>query len=490
MTEKPYIIGIAGDSGVGKSTITGIVQLYYGSENTVVISTDDLHKWERSSPNWNEFTHLNPEANNLELGDIQLNQLRKNESIYRSVYDHDTGNFKAPIKLSSKKIVINEGLHAFYTEKSRKITDLKIFVNTEDTLRTHWKIIRDTEKRGYKYNVVLDTIEKRKKDAAVINAKQIEVADVIVNIQPEKPILNVGDKHEAINVIITYEFINNVNTGLFNFINDYNLSLKNFVSLSNTIGNSLELCQDAGGNVSVKTSDYMIIKASGHTMKSVSNHGGYSIVKHDLIANSKDSNEYDDLLKSSDLYKGKRPSMEVGFHALLKKYVIHSHPIYVTALLCTKNSKSVIRSLYSKYKYEYIDYVNPGYDLYKAIKDKKSNKDVYFLENHGLIITSDNVFGLVEKFTEINLIAKKYLSSKIKNFKEFDLSHVELNQKNKTYLFPDAVVFHGDQSKVETRSANNYIDKITSQLKSKRCISDKDALDLLMMESEKHRKTL
>jgi uridine kinase len=166
---KLYIIGIAGESGVGKSTLTNIIRLYYGINDTTVISTDDLHKWERNNHNWEHITHLNPDANNLELGDIQLSSLSKGNPIYRSVYDHKTGNFKAPVKLSPTKIIINQGLHAFYTDISKSLTNLKIFINTDEDLRVHWKIIRDTEARGYKYNEVLDAIERRREDAKKIN---------------------------------------------------------------------------------------------------------------------------------------------------------------------------------------------------------------------------------------------------------------------------------------------------------------------------------
>ncbi len=94
MLKDPYIIGIAGESGVGKSTISSIISLFYGAENTTKLSTDDLHKWERINPIWNTITHLNPNANNLDLGDRQLKEISEGKDIYRSVYDHKTGSFK------------------------------------------------------------------------------------------------------------------------------------------------------------------------------------------------------------------------------------------------------------------------------------------------------------------------------------------------------------------------------------------------------------
>lgn len=224
MIIKPQIIGIAGESGVGKSTIAEIVSLFFGKENTIILSTDDLHRWERSNINWNLFTHLNPDANNLDLGDLHIQDLSNNRPIYRSKYSHSTGYFEPPVKVGPKDIIIIEGLHAFYTDISKKIITLKIFIDTDEELRSHWKIIRDTEERGYKYNVVLETIYKRKSDAVKIRDSQLLFADVVITIIPKNKILYLGDKNEKIDLNINIKFNTEIlNPELFNFIQNYKL---------------------------------------------------------------------------------------------------------------------------------------------------------------------------------------------------------------------------------------------------------------------------
>ena len=482
---KPYIIGIAGESGVGKSTMTGIVQLFFGKENTITLSTDDLHRWERTSPNWDIFTHLNPEANNLELGDIHLQELSEGKSVYRSVYDHNTGTFKAPEKIESNRIIINQGLHAFYTEQSQQLTDLKIFINTDETLRTHWKVIRDTEKRGYKYSAVIDAINRRKPDALKINEKQIATADVIVDMIPEKPIRNVGDKSEVVDVVITYRFNKPANEHLFSFVKNYNRDIKDFIELSNSLGEDILLCQHTGGNISVKTGDHMFIKASGYKMKDVSRVNGYSIVRPGMMKGITTSEGYDALFESDVFFTGKRPSMEVGLHALLNKYTIHLHPIYLTAILCLANVREVLQEVYSSYEYTYVPYVAPGYSLFKALERLNEKPNIIFLQNHGVVISSDSKEEALALVKDITYKAEMYLYE----FKTFTLAFAK-EKKSEHFYFPDAVVFSDKKQNPEILAFNNYIHYITETLKSRHTLLSDDMFELLSLESEKYRKSL
>lgn len=486
---RPYIIGIAGESGVGKSTMTSIVRLFFGAENTISLSTDDLHRWERTNPNWDKLTHLNPEANNLELGDLQLRQLAEGNSIYRSIYDHNTGTFKAPVKIEPNRIIINQGLHAFYTTQAQELTDLKIFINTDEALRTHWKIIRDTEKRGYKYSAVIDAINRRKPDAVKINERQIAVADVIVDMVPEKPIRNIGDKNEIVDVVITYRFVKAANGLLFSFVRDYNQSMKDFIELSNNLGSNICLCQHTGGNISIKTGNHMFIKASGVKMKSINRVDGYSIVRPGMLKGITSSEKYDALFESEIFSIGKRPSMEVGLHALLKKYTIHLHPVYLTALLCLENSEAIIKQVYRSYNYKYIPYITPGYSLFKALEELNNIPDIIFLQNHGLIITSDSKEEALALTADITQQAQEYLQKQILNFKSFTLDFAK-EDKSSYFYFPDAVIFLDKKQNQEVLAFNNYIHYITETLQSRHVLSSENMFELLSLESEKYRKSL
>lgn len=490
----PYVIGIAGESGVGKSTIAEIISLFYGVENTTIISTDDLHKWERTNPIWETITHLNPEANNLDLGDMHLNELSKGNFIFRSIYNHKTGNFNPPIKIKPNKILIVEGLHAFYTEFSKQNINLKIYVETDEELKCHWKIVRDTEERGYKYNDVLDAINKRKKDGYMIRDPQIGIADIIISVKPKNKIICLGDKHEKVELSISCNLQNNtIQFPLLTFIQEYISEFDKFVKASEIVGEDLDLCQENGGNISVKFSNnLMFIKASGTKMKDIRRDNNFSIIHHDRLSHDVALVQDDDdmnlaIQNSLALKKYKRPSMETAFHALMNKYTIHSHPIYLTLVLCLEDSRALISQLFNGLEYSYVEYDHPGFNLYESIHLMKERPQVYFLENHGVIISSNDMDVCLKLLKEINDKCKDYIQNNCE-FQKFDLSFANYEPAH-GYVFPDAVVFK-DILKIEVQAAHNYITTFGNKIGKLRFLSQETIHFLQHMESEKYRKIL
>ena len=488
---KPYIIGIAGESGVGKSTIAEIISLFYGVENTTIISTDDLHKWERGNPAWDHITHLHPDANNLELGDIHLSEMALGKPIYRSVYNHKTGHFDPPKKIEPHPIIVVEGLHSFYTDTGKDLVDLKIYVDANEELKIHWKVIRDTEDRGYKYNMVLDAIHKRKNDSYKIRDAQIHVSDVIISVCPADKIKVLGDKHEKVNVSVSISHNEKSNQQmLFDFIEEYMNASKDYIKLSESIGEDVELCQDMGGNVSIKMShDLMLIKSSGTRLKDARQTNSFSVIDHAKATRSAISDDETLNLAIKNclmLRKQKRPSMETGFHTLLNKYVVHAHPIYLTLLLCLSNSQDIIRELYYNFDFQYVEYANPGFCLYNKICSLDKKAKLFFLENHGVILSSDNMEWCVKTLCETNDKAKDYIKERCE-FQYFDLSFAD-NKTASGYSFPDAFVLSGDAEKIETLAAHNYISIMGSKVGSLRHLSSDDLHFIQNMESEKYRK--
>lgn len=191
-------IGIGGDSGVGKTTLLNSLQNILGNK-LLQIEGDGEHKWERGNANWSKYTHLDPKANHIHKQAEAIYELKHNQVIYRSEYDHHTGKFIEAQKVEPKEFIVIAGLHPFYLPKLRKNIDLKIFIDTNESLRRHWKIIRDTKKRGYSKEKILEQIEARMEDANKYIYPQKEFADMVVSFFPINN-FTLGNEEEIINL--------------------------------------------------------------------------------------------------------------------------------------------------------------------------------------------------------------------------------------------------------------------------------------------------
>lgn len=176
----PFSIAISGDSGTGKSQLLAKLSSLFGEENIVHIEGDGDHKWERGDKNWSEYTHLNPKANYVYRQAKDLEELHNGNAVYRVDYDHDTGRFTQAYRIQPKKYLVLSSLHALYLPQMRKNMDLKIYMDTDESLRRLWKIQRDTAQRGYRIDQILQQIESRMEDARQYIYPQKEFADVVI----------------------------------------------------------------------------------------------------------------------------------------------------------------------------------------------------------------------------------------------------------------------------------------------------------------------
>lgn len=177
---RPFTIGIAGDSGAGKSRLLLMLDELLCENNILNIEGDGDHRWERGDANWNEMTHLNPRANYLYRQAEDLRALRCNNSVKRSEYDHNTGTFSGRKKLRPKPYVVMCGLHSLYLPQMRQVLDLKIYLDTDEELRYCWKLHRDLKSRGHSAEEILEQMESRRKDAERYIHPQKQYADLVI----------------------------------------------------------------------------------------------------------------------------------------------------------------------------------------------------------------------------------------------------------------------------------------------------------------------
>ena len=207
--------------------------------------------------------------------------------------------------------------------------------------------------------------------------------------------------------------------------------VKDLVEISKYAGERFDLVQAGGGNSSVKfDNDEMIIKASGFLLSDVNENSGYSrvktsqianIVKNNQILNSEDKREREsitsNLVKCATIDKQNRPSIETLLHSFLYKYTLHTHPIVVNMIVIQKNWKEILKAIFKEEFIAFIDYKTPGIELAleldKTLQEFRKIPNIIFLQNHGLIITS-------EKKDEIKIIKEEVLS-KIEKYLKLDM---------------------------------------------------------------------
>lgn len=220
--DKNFLIGISGDSGVGKSTMQQKLRELLPNNYLLVIEGDGDHKWERGDKNWNEYTHLNPKANYLYRQAQDINKLKNGEYVYRVSYDHSSGSFTKKQIIKPRKFISLSGLHTFYLPQLRNCLDLKIFMEADEELRCIWKISRDCSSRNQSENSIKKSISDRYSDSMKYIVPQRDCADIIFHyiLEEKEPLrvgmdimlntqINIEDIIEALNesgVNITYSF--------------------------------------------------------------------------------------------------------------------------------------------------------------------------------------------------------------------------------------------------------------------------------------------
>ena len=184
LSRKPFIIGISGDSGSGKDTLSNAISALFGKHSVTTLSGDNYHLWDRHKPLWQVMTHLNPMANDLESFSKDLFSLSNGKSIHSRHYNHETGKLTAGDNLDSNDIIIASGLHTLHLPILRQAIDLKVFLNIDEHLRRRLKIERDVGERGHSPEKVLESIEKRTEDGEKFIYPQKDYADLCFSLRP------------------------------------------------------------------------------------------------------------------------------------------------------------------------------------------------------------------------------------------------------------------------------------------------------------------
>ena len=177
------IIGIAGGTGSGKTTLAEHIAEAFG-DKVAVIAHDSYYRAqndrtyeERCAQNYDH-----PDAFETELLCLHLEELTHGRAVDVPVYDYTVHNRSdKTVRVEPRAVLVLEGILLFHSERLRDMMDLKIFVDTDADERILRRIIRDTKERGRTLDSVIHqylTTVKPMHDAFVEPYKRY--ADVIV----------------------------------------------------------------------------------------------------------------------------------------------------------------------------------------------------------------------------------------------------------------------------------------------------------------------
>ena len=159
MNKYAILIGIAGGTGSGKTSIAKAIASDFGKSEVALIEQDayyrDLSNLTLEKRSVVNFDH--PDAVDFDFMKLQLNNLIKGKKVNIPIYDfatHTRKNDTHPVE--RHRIIILEGILTLFHQEIRDMMDIKIYVETADDIRIIRRIKRDIEKRERTFTSVIE----------------------------------------------------------------------------------------------------------------------------------------------------------------------------------------------------------------------------------------------------------------------------------------------------------------------------------------------
>lgn len=156
--DEIMIIGIAGGTGSGKTTLTNRIKERFGEDVTVVYH-DNYYK-RHDEMTYEERCLLNydhPDAFDTDLMIEHIRKLRQGETVQCPVYDFTVHNRSDRFtEIRPTKVILVEGILIFENQELRDLMDIKVFVDTDADVRILRRILRDVKERGRSLDSVVN----------------------------------------------------------------------------------------------------------------------------------------------------------------------------------------------------------------------------------------------------------------------------------------------------------------------------------------------
>ena len=159
MDKYAILIGIAGGTGSGKTSIAKAIASDFGKSEVALIEQDayyrDLSNLTMEKRSVVNFDH--PDAVDFDFMELQLNELIQGNNVNIPIYDFSTHTRKNETQFVERhRIIILEGILTLFHQEIRDMMDIKIYVETADDIRIIRRIKRDMEKRERTFNSIIE----------------------------------------------------------------------------------------------------------------------------------------------------------------------------------------------------------------------------------------------------------------------------------------------------------------------------------------------
>lgn len=181
--KKGLVIGIAGGSGSGKTTVAEMIATALGEERVTLLVQDNYYKdlSHLEPPDRAKVNFDHPDSIDAETMANNVRDLKEGRMVEMPLYDFKTHTRKVEtIQVNPKEVLIIEGILVLDSRMLRDLMDLKIFVDTDDDIRFIRRVKRDIKERGRDLDSVihqylstvrpmhLEFVEKSKRYADII----------------------------------------------------------------------------------------------------------------------------------------------------------------------------------------------------------------------------------------------------------------------------------------------------------------------------------
>ncbi|KMJ60229.1 uridine kinase [Bacillus sp. LL01] len=199
MGKKPIVIGVAGGSGSGKTSVTKAIFDHFTEKSILMLEQDYYYKDQAEVPMEERLktNYDHPLAFDNDLLIEHIENLLQYDTVNKPVYDYTLHTRSSQvIEVEPKDVIIVEGILVLEDERLRNLMDIKLFVDTDADIRIIRRMLRDIKERGRTIDSVIEqyvTVVRPMHNQFIEPTKRY--ADIII---PEG-----GQNHVAIDLMVT-----------------------------------------------------------------------------------------------------------------------------------------------------------------------------------------------------------------------------------------------------------------------------------------------